>query len=77
MISVLILLGWIALIVGVVLVILAYASQRLHLLRPGWGLVIAGVVFLLLGYLLIPLIVHPGTADVDVDGMRALASLYL
>jgi predicted acyltransferase len=79
MISVLLLLGWIALIVGAVLLIIGYFASMPnrgypHLVRPGWGLVIVGVVLLLLGYLLIPAFAGAGT-EIDVDGMRALISL--
>lgn len=73
MISVLLLLGWIALIVGGALLIAGYAVN-VRLVRPGWGLLIAGVVLLLLGYLLVPALVT-GDADVDVDGMRLLVGL--
>ena len=58
-------LGFIALIIGVVLIVLGYTVEG-RALRPGWGLVILAVVLLLLAYLL------PYTHGVDYDSMTAL-----
>jgi hypothetical protein len=44
-------LGFIALLIGVVLVILGYTVEP-RTLRPGWGCVILAVVLILLGALL-------------------------
>jgi hypothetical protein len=79
MVSVVLLLGWIALIVGAVLLVIGHISSTPgggypHLVRPGWGLLIVGVVLLLIGYLLVPAFASGG-ADVDVDTMRALTLL--
>jgi hypothetical protein len=44
-------LGYIALLIGSVLVIVGYTVEG-RALRPGWGCVILGVVLILIGYLL-------------------------
>lgn len=51
-------LGYIALLIGVILVIVGYTVEA-RALRPGWGCVILGVVLVVLGYLLPTLV----TAD--------------
>lgn len=53
----LITLGFIALLIGVVLVVLGYTVEP-RALRPGWGCVILAVVLILLGYLLPTLTTH-------------------
>lgn len=55
--------GWIAFIIGVVLILLGYTVAA-HALRPGWAALILGVVLLLVGYLL-PVAVHPHDEYVD------------
>jgi uncharacterized membrane protein len=47
----LITLGWIALVIGIILVVLGYTVEG-RALRPGWGCVILAVVLIVLGYLL-------------------------
>ena len=54
--------GFIALIVGVVLIVAGYTAAPAAL-RPGWGVLILAVVLLLLGYLL-P-VLHPTTVEYD------------
>lgn len=44
-------LGYIALLIGVVLVLVGYTIEG-RALRPGWGCVILGVALILIGYLL-------------------------
>jgi uncharacterized protein (DUF983 family) len=44
-------LAFVALIVGIVLVVLGYTVEA-RALRPGWGLVILAVVLILIAYLL-------------------------
>lgn len=51
-------LGFIALIIGVVLVLLGYTVEG-RALRPGWGCIILAVVLILIAYLLPAL--HAGT----------------
>lgn len=62
-------LGFVALLVGVVLVVCGYTVAPAAL-RPGWGAVILGVVLILIGYLL-PSI---ATNDVDYDGLAATST---
>lgn len=50
-------LAFIALIVGVVLVVLGYTVEA-RALRPGWGLVILAVVLMLIVYLLPAIPLH-------------------
>ena len=44
-------LGFVALLIGVVLVVAGYTVEA-RALRPGWGCVLLGVVLLILGYVL-------------------------
>jgi uncharacterized membrane protein len=66
----LITLGYIALIIGVILVILGFTVAP-QAQRPGWGVLILGVVLILIGYLLPAL--HPATTDYDDDGHVGMA----
>jgi uncharacterized membrane protein HdeD (DUF308 family) len=50
-------LGFIALLVGVVLIVCGYTVAPAAL-RPGWGLTILGVVLLIIGYLLPAITTH-------------------
>jgi uncharacterized membrane protein HdeD (DUF308 family) len=50
-------LGFIALIVGVVLIICGYTVAP-QALRPGWGCLILAIVLIVLGYLLPTLATH-------------------
>lgn len=65
----LITLGFIALLIGVVLVVLGYTVEP-RALRPGWGCVILAVVLILLGYLL-------PAATVDYDHAQPVANTAL
>ena len=49
--GILVTIGFIALIVGVILVVAGYTVAPAAL-RPGWGAVILGLVLVLIGYLL-------------------------
>lgn len=49
--EILITVGWIALILGIILVVLGFTIAP-HALRPGWGALVLGVVLILVGYLL-------------------------
>ncbi len=51
MLSILVTLGWIALILGIILLVVGYLAQA-RAIRPGWAALILGVILLLLGYLL-------------------------
>lgn len=51
-------LGFVALIVGIILVLLGYTVEA-RALRPGWGCVILAVVLIALGYLLPTLATYP------------------
>lgn len=64
----LITLGFIALIVGVILVICGFTVAP-SALRPGWGCLILAVVLIVLGYLL------PALHGPDYHGMAALLNL--
>src|SRR5512139_1506578 len=55
-------LGWVALIVGLVLVVLGYTVAA-RALRPGWAVTILGVILLLIGYL-VPYAVSSTDSDV-------------
>ena len=48
--AILITLGWIALILGIVLVVLGFTIAP-QAQRPGWGVLILGIVLVLIGYL--------------------------
>ena len=61
--GILITLGWLALIIGLVCVILGYTVAP-QAQRPGWGAVILGVILLVLGYVL------PGVHTVDYDAAQ-------
>lgn len=50
-------LGFIALLIGVVLIICGYTVAPAAL-RPGWGLTILGVVLLIVGYVLPTVTTH-------------------
>lgn len=63
-------LGFIALLVGVVLIICGYTVAPAAL-RPGWGLTILGVVLLIIGYLLPTLT----TTDYHAPAAQALLTL--
>jgi hypothetical protein len=67
---VLVTLGFIALLIGVILVIVGYTVEP-RALRPGWGCVILAVVLIVLGYLL-PSIT---TADIHHDAQAQVNSL--
>lgn len=54
-------LGFIALLVGVVLIVCGYTVAPAAL-RPGWGCAILGVVLLIVGYLL-PAVITRDTYD--------------
>lgn len=61
-------LGWVALVVGVVLIILGYTAAAAAL-RPGWGVFILGLILLLIGYLVPVLAVssdHTAAAEVSI-----------
>lgn len=60
--SILVTLGFIALLVGVILVICGYTIAP-QALRPGWGAIILAIILILIGYLL-PYVV---TADTHPD----------
>lgn len=64
-------LGFVALLIGVVLVVCGYTVAP-QVLRPGWGAVILGVVLILLGYVLPSLVVHD-----DYDTATPLAPVTL
>ena len=49
--TILITLGWIALVLGVVLVALGYTIAP-QAQRPGWGALVLGILLILIGYLL-------------------------
>jgi tetrahydromethanopterin S-methyltransferase subunit C len=50
-------LGFIALLIGAVLVIVGYTVEP-RTLRPGWGCIILAVVLIVIGYLLPTLATH-------------------
>ena len=61
--SLLITLGWIALLVGLILIILGYTvAPRAQ--RPGVGALVLGLVLILIGYL-VPAVASPGYTDTD------------
>jgi uncharacterized membrane protein len=64
-------LGFIALIVGIILVVCGYTVAPAAL-RPGFGCLILAVVLILIGYLLPAL--HPATTDYDNDGHVGMAT---
>lgn len=66
----LITLGFIALLIGVVLIVLGYTAAPAAL-RPGWGCLILAIVLLLLGYLL-PVLT---TNDYRDDGAAGVTQL--
>jgi uncharacterized membrane protein HdeD (DUF308 family) len=66
----LITLGFVALILGIVLIVAGYTAAPAAL-RPGWGVLILGIILLLLGYLLPAF--H--TTDYDNDGHVGMAVL--
>lgn len=64
-------LGFIALLIGVVLVVLGYTVAP-QAVRPGWGCVILAVVLILIGYLLPSLTTHS-----EYDHARGIAGSAL
>jgi uncharacterized membrane protein len=55
-------LGFIALVVGIVLIVCGYTAAP-QALRPGWAALIIAIILIALGYLIPAL--HPATTDDD------------
>lgn len=64
MISLLITLGWIALVVGVILLVVGLVTAP-QAVRPGWAGIVVGAILLVIGYVL-------GAGGVDVHSAMAL-----
>lgn len=66
-------LGFIALVIGVILIVAGYTVAPAAL-RPGWGVLILGLVLLLIGYLL-PIATTPDDDDFDAAIQTAITQL--
>lgn len=65
MLGLLVTVGWVALVVGVVLLVVGYLA-RPAAIRPGWVAVVIGVVLLVLGY-----VIPAAHTDYEVDAAPA------